>query len=108
MVEDKSVLRDVVDIADDYVYDYLKKRILVFALEKLGMVATGFWGAIVAKLVLIFLDKVVIPALEDMKEEGFLFLRKKELERKLREYIEASTDEEFDAAFDNLIKSSRY
>ena len=87
----------------------LLKPILVRKLLTLvSLPLTGFWGRICIKLVEILIDKIIFPALDAMVDEGFLFIREKELKAKLKKYMEANTDEEFDEAFDNLIAGSKY
>ena len=64
-------------------------------------------GRIVAYAVKLFVSKVIFPALRALSAQGFLFIREKELKAKLKKYMEANTNEEFDDAFDDLIAGSK-
>ena len=68
---------------------------------------TGFWGKICYALAEKLVTSIIFPAFEALIADGFLFLRKKELEAKLKKYMEAATDEEFNDAFDTLISGSK-
>lgn len=91
------------DVVDDYVYDCIKNAIIKYVLSSLSLVATGFWGGVVAKIVGLLVDKIIIPAMMALKEEGLLFIRKEQLKKKLEKYLGSQTDEEFDRNFDDLI-----
>jgi len=86
--------------------DKIKKTILAKLLSAIGLTA-GFWATLVTKLFCVFWDRVILPALEQLIREGMLFVRRKDLEKKLKKYMEAMTDEEFDEAFDNLLRGSK-
>ena len=88
------MIEEIVDELDDYLYAYLRKKILAYALKTLGLAATGFWGKVAIKIVGLVVDKLIIPAFIDLKNEGFLFLRKQELKKKLKKYMEAETSED--------------
>lgn len=98
-----GVTEDIVDVLDDYVYEHMKKKVLAYALVTLKLSPGGFWAYLVTKVLTLIIDKLVIPALKDLKEEGFLFLRKKDLEKKVKKYLESETEDEFDQNFDDLI-----
>lgn len=96
---------------EDIVIDQLKKSLKDLMIDRiitiLRLPISGFTGKITYKLVSLFVVKVIFPLLSDLKNEGFLFLRKQELKIKLKHFQEATTDEEFNKAFDDLISGSK-
>jgi hypothetical protein len=107
MTGNKIDLDHVANAITAYVFELLKAKAIKYAITSLGIVATGVWGKICIYAIEVFFDKLVMPALEDMKEEGLLFIREKELRHKLKEYVNARNDQEFDRTFDDLIGGSR-
>lgn len=97
---------DIIDVLDDYVYAYLRKNIISYALSLTSFAVTGFWGKIIAKVVGLFVDKIVIPAIRGLKDDALLFLRKEDLKKKLKKYLNSETEDEFDQNFDDLISGS--
>ena len=87
--------------------EVLKPILIKQFLSWASLPMTGFWGKIWYKLAEKLITNIIFPAFDALIAEGFLFIRKKELEAKLKKYKEATTDEEFDDTFDDLIAGSK-
>lgn len=88
--------------------DTIKSLLVNQILKATSLPIVGFWGSISVKVVEILVSKILFPGLEALAAEGFLFIREKELKAKLKEYMEAQTNEDFDESFDNLISGSKF
>lgn len=94
---------DVVGIAVDGAVSIVLKLALKRLLLALG---PGLWFNLLSWLIKKIFKWLIGPAIEDMEHEGYRVYREKELRKKLEAYKEANTNEEQDAAFDNLISGS--
>jgi hypothetical protein len=100
--------KDIIDTIEDIATKKIKEKFIKFVFLKLSISPIGIKAKIIIKLINLIFDKIISPFLEDIKNEGLLIIRKKELKKKLQRYINAKTDKEFDDAFDDLIAGSTF
>lgn len=100
-------VEDFTDLALDTLASVLEKKVLDLLISGLGIAVGGFWFKVVSFAVKLLFKHVVKPAAEDLMAEGYLFLRKQALAKKVEEFKNAQTPDEADEAFANMLGAPR-
>jgi hypothetical protein len=101
----KELLENNIEsVTSDLLKDVLGRFLLNLAPSIIGT----FWGGLVLKVVGVIVDKFIMPALEDYYGEVMCMVRAKELDKKVEKYVIATSNEEIDTAFDDLLSGSKF